>query len=1019
VLSPKPIPVNLSARRLSIFLPTLALLLLVCLKAAQAASNPLVVGSARFTVITPNCIRLEYAPNGAFVDTPSLFAADRAARFNNFRLDQTGATTIVDTGAIRLTYSPNGLSFSGSNLRAEIKKGAGTVAWAPGASNPGNLGGTARTLDGATGPFDLGQGVLSRDGWYLLDDSRDPLLTADWVQSRPSAAGTDWYLFGYGDDYRAALKSLTAIGGPVPLPRKYALGTWYSRYWPFSSDDYRQIVREYGQHDFPLDNMVLDMDWHRDGWTGWSWNRKLLPDAEALLPWLHSQGLHVTLNLHPADGVAPHEDQYAAFMQALGADPVTRQTIPFDAGSKTYMDALFSTVFAPLEKDGVDFWWLDWQQGQFTRSVPDLTNLFWLNTLLYDRTAQGGQRGLSFSRWAGWGDHRHPIHFSGDANTGFPMLAFEVPFTSTAGNVGCFFWSHDIGGHMGGRNEESYARWCQFGATSPVLRSHSTRDAQTDRRPWNYPQWAEDSMRVSFHLRSELFPYLYTNAAQSARDTVPLDRPLYLDNPREENAYHNAQEYFLGDNLLVAPIVTAGVGPGRVASQTVWFPSGTWYNEFTGERYTGGTDALVAADIAEFPLYVRGGVPVPMQPYTPRMGTAPLTTLRVRCYPGADGQTGRSTLYEDDGVTTAYERGQSAATPLSYTRRGNVVTVTVGAAKGHYTGQPAQRAVVIELPDTARATKAMLDGKPLAVVYDAARYTNKIVLPARSIGQAVTVVVQAVPGGWKALGLQAGIRHIAGVSGVGAEVSTSSLSSTQDMMLAAMGVGLVHKNEGVYLYHGRIRDLFYAPRGLLDGNQVQVGGATVALPLAGAPLEVTGPPHTWRGRTVFAPAQVSFRMSGVTWHLPAVPPPGNELTTEDNVAGTAKVTVSGTEGGYSAEGAADGVVGGYPGDKSQEWSAGSTVGATLTLTWATPQTIDRVLLYDRPNLTDQITSGEITFSDGTMLPVGALPDDASKPFELRFPAKTVTSLTFKVTGVKAGTQNAGLAEIAVFRAKGK
>lgn len=995
----------------------LAFLILVFLRAVQAAPNPVVVGQARFTVITPQCIRAEYAPTRAFVDSPSLFAANRAARFNGFGLSRNGDAMTIDTGAIRLTYTPNGLSFSGSNLRAEVKKGTQTVAWAPGASNPGNLGGTARTLDGATGPFDLGQGVLSRDGWYLLDDSRSPLLTADWVQSRPQSAGTDWYLFGYGDDYRAALKSLTAIGGPVPLPRKYALGAWYSRYWPFSSNDYRQIVREYGQHDFPLDNMVLDMDWHRDGWTGWSWNRTLLPDAEALLPWLHSQGLHVTLNLHPADGVAPHEDQYAAFMHAMGADPATKQTLPFDAGSKVYMDALFSTVFAPLEKDGVDFWWLDWQQYPNTRSIPDLTNLFWLNTLLYDHTAQNGQRGLSFSRWAGWGDHRHPIHFSGDANTGFPMLAFEVPFTSTAGNVGCFFWSHDIGGHMGGRNEESYTRWVQFGATSPVLRSHSTRDAQTDRRPWNYPKWAEDSMRVSFHLRSELFPYIYTSAAQSARDTVPLDRPLYLDYGRGENAYHNAQEYLLGDNILVAPIVTAGVGPGRVATQTVWFPAGTWYNQFTGERYAGGTDALVAADINEFPLYVRGGVPLPMQPYQPRMGTAPLNTLRVRCYPGADGLTGRSTLYEDDGVTTAYERGQSATTPLSYSRHGSVMTVTVGAARGYYAGQPARRTLVIELPDTARATEATLNGRRLAVAYDAATFTNRITLPARPIGQAVAVVIRAVPGGWDALHGRAADRRV-----LGAEPPKNSNLSTpgqQDAVLAAMGIGLVHKNEGTYLYHGTVRDLFYAPRGVLDGNQVQVGGATVALPLSGAPLEVTGPPHTWRGRTVFAPAQVSFAIKGVTYHLSSAPSSDSDLTTEDNVAGTAKVTASGAEGGYSAEGAVDGVVGGYPGDKSQEWSAGGTVGATLTLTWATPQTIDRIRLYDRPNTTDQITSGEVTFSDGTTLPVGALPDDAKTPLELRFPAKVVTSLTFKVTGVKTGTQNAGLAEIAVFQATGK
>ena len=1015
---PKPCPSALTRRRCAL-LPALALLLLGALRPAYAAPvpNPVVVGSARFTVITAQCVRMEYTPSGAFVDDPSLFAVNRAARFGGFKLAQVpNGATVIDTGALRLTYTPNGQSFSGSNLRAEIRRGARHAVWAPGATNPGNLGGTARTLDGAKGPFDLGQGVLSRDGWYLLDDSRSPLLAADWVRSRPPTAGTDWYLFGYGDDYRAALQSLTAVGGPVPLPRKYALGTWYSRYWPFSSADYHKIVQEYGQHDFPLDNMVLDMDWHKDGWTGWSWNRTLLPDAEALLPWLHAQGLHVTLNLHPADGVGPQEDRYAAFTQAMGADPATKQTIPFDAGSKTYMDALFSTVFAPLEKDGVDFWWLDWQQYPDTRSVPDLSNLFWLNTLLYDHTAQDGRRGLSFSRWAGWGDHRHPIHFSGDADTGFPMLAFEVPFTSTAGNVGCFFWSHDIGGHMGGRNEESYARWCQFGATSPVLRSHSTRDSQTDRRPWNYPAWAENSMRASFHLRSELFPYLYTSAAQTARETVPLDRPLYFDNPRQEDAYHNAQEFLLGDNLLAAPIVTAGVGPGRVAAQTVWFPAGAWYNVFTGERHAGNTDALVAADINEFPLYVRGGVPVPMQPYTPRMGTAPLTTLRVRCYPGADGQTGRSTLYEDDGITTAYERGASATTPLSYTRRGSAVTITIGAARGHWAGQTARRALVIELPDTARATAATLNGRPIAAAYDAATYTNHVTLPARPLGVAAVIVVQAKPGGWDALHARASDRRA-----LGAEPPKNNDLPTpaqQEAALAVMGVGLVRKSQAPYLYRGTVRDLFYAPRGLLDSDQVQVAGTgTAALPLSGAPLEVTGPPHVWRGRTVFKPAQISFKIKGVSYRLPAAPPPADDLTGADNVAGTAKVTASGVEDGYSAEGAVDGIVGGYPGDKSQEWSAGSTIGASLTLTWATPQTIDHILLYDRPNTTDQITSGTVTFSDGIALPVGALPNDASAPFILRFPAKTVTSLTFKVTGVSAGTQNAGLAEIAVFRVK--
>ncbi len=982
-----------------------SLLLPAWSSAALPPPAPIVSGNARFTVITPNCIRLEYSPNAQFIDAPSLFAAGRAAPVPA-RVKQAAGRVTISTGAIRLTYTPDGHPFSPANLHADIRRGAQTVRWTPGAANPGNLGGTIRTLDGADGPVDLGQGLLSRDGWFLLDDSHTPLLTASWVQARPSGAGTDWYLFGYGGNYRAALRSLAAVGGPVPLPRKYALGAWYSRYWPFSSGDYHQIVDEYAQHDFPLDNMVMDMDWHKDGWTGWSWNRKLLPDAEQLLPWFHSQGLHVTLNLHPSDGVGPQEDRYAAFMTDMGADPASKQTLPFDAADPKYMNALFSDVFKPLEADGVDFWWLDWQQFPNTRSIPSLTNLFWLNTLLYDHTAQNGQRGISFSRWAGWGDHRHPIHFSGDASTSFSMLAFEVPFTSTAGNAGCFFWSHDIGGHMGGRNEESYARWVQFGATSPVLRSHSTRDATTDRRPWNYPAWAENSMRVSFHLRDTLFPYIYTSAAQSCRDTVPLDRPLYLDYPNSEPAYHNAQEFLLGDSILAAPIVTPGVGPGRVGVQTVWFPPGIWYNSFTGEKFggaggtnAGGTNALAAADINEFPLYVKGGVPIPMQPYTPHMATAPLTTLRVRCFPGPDGATEHGTLYEDDGVTTGYERGQSAATPLTYTRRGSLITVTIGAAVGHYAGQPASRRIFIDLPDMGQAKNASWNGHPAFL--SQSNFTTEIGIPAHSIRQATVVTLNAVPAGFDTLHARAMTRRIEAVTGTYAPSVQAALAdpaltpAQQEALLAVAGVGLVAHNQSSTLYHGSIQNMLYNGRTMIP---------------------ITSPTLDWRGREVALPVSVQASFGGREYVLPLVPAP-NAILTPDNIARTAKVTASGTEGGYSAEGAVDGVAGGYPDNKVSEWSAGSKAGATLTLAWDTPQRVDHVALYDRPNTNDQVTAGMLTFSDGSTVPFGALPDDGKTPLDLRFPAKTITSLTFKVTGVKPSTENAGLSEIAVFQAK--
>ena len=252
-------------------------LLVAVLARADQTDPKIVVGKARFTVVAPECIRIEYAKDGKFVDAKSMFAVGRDAVWRGFQVEprrqQRDHRHRKDPTAIP---TPTIRPFNQGNLRAQIARGAEWVDWWPGLRNQQNLGGTIRTLDGVKGPVDLGDGVLARDGWYLLDDSSTHLLTDDWVEERPDNGNTDWYLFGYGTDYKAGLKALTRIGGAVPLPRKYVLGAWYSRYWPYSSKDYHEIVEGYAQHDFPLDVIVMDMDWHKSGWTGWSWNRELV-----------------------------------------------------------------------------------------------------------------------------------------------------------------------------------------------------------------------------------------------------------------------------------------------------------------------------------------------------------------------------------------------------------------------------------------------------------------------------------------------------------------------------------------------------------------------------------------------------------------------------------------------------------------------------------------------------------------------------------------------------------------------
>lgn len=746
------------------------------------------MGAARFTLISDHCLRIEWAADAKFVDEPSLFASTRGDSQTQYPRntqqwivpdDFNGPKLKIERPGFSLTYLADGQPLAEpigakQRLRIVVRKGEGGeedsdpyAVWSPGSLDRRNLGGTLATLDTLKGP-PIGEyptGLLSRSGWALIDDSHGHLLVDDWIVCRDwrgytSAGRVDWYLFLYADNYPLALRSLAMVSGHVPVPRRRTLGSWFSRYWPYTSADFRSIVEQYRAHGVPLDVMVLDMDWHSnsaaDGWTGWSWNRALLPDAEDLLEWLHEHQLDVTLNLHPADGVSSSEDRYAAFSRALGADPTTQSRREFDAGNKRYVEALFDEILAPLElpnsdaKKGVDFWWLDWQQDREVRSIPGLTNLAWLNELFFRASTRRGLRGQGFSRWAGWGDHRHPIHFSGDAHTGWDMLKFQVPFTVAAGHVGCFFWSHDIGGHYGPRLDETMTRWVQFGALSAALRLHSARTEALDRRPWTYPTLYFEAMRRAFNLRAQLMPTIYSETRRSCEQTLPLLRSMPIAWPRHERAYTCPGQYMLGEDLLVAPIAVPGLGERNVATMPVWFPPtsassvedttenleqrGGWYALESGEHFTANADAIVAAEIDEMPLFVRAGAPLFMQPATERMaGTIGVAsdveetseqTIILRIYPGIPGESFERTLEEDDGVSPASRDNTNDARTVvtadwiavhadreDANEQNIALRLRIQPTTGIYQRQPAHRRFIIELGGITAIHDVHIDGR--------------------------------------------------------------------------------------------------------------------------------------------------------------------------------------------------------------------------------------------------------------------------------------------------------------------
>lgn len=743
---------------------------------AAAAGNPkadpravVEAGNARFTVLTPQLIRMEWSEDGRFEDRATLTFVNRETPVPDFKVRDTKSRLTITTPALTLTYTKGG-KFSDKNLKAVFRLNGREVVWTPGTEDPQNLMGTTRTLDGCDGrklgrePME--QGLLSRAGWSVVDDSGRHVLTPDgsawkeWVEARPAGDRQDLYLFAYGHDYKQALADFQLVAGRAPLPPKYTFGYWWSRYWQYSDNEFVDLVQKLKSVDIPIDVLIVDMDWHetwglrkknpakdeygqRIGWTGYTWQKELFPSPANFLRWTENEQLKVALNLHPASGIQPYEDVYEPFTREYGWTEKGK-SVPFHIDEQKWADAYFKTVLNPMERQGVDFWWLDWQQNYLYPEVRGYrsTSLQWINELYYRETERKGLRGAGYSRWAGWGDHRHPIQFSGDAQANWEMLAFEVKLTAASGNAGCYYWAHDIGGFRGDPNPELTVRWTQFGALSAALRVHSTKDARLDRRPWISGERETAAMRRMYHMRSELMPYVYSSVWQTHSTMVPLNRPMYIEYGGDERAYCNEQEFLFGDLLLAAPIASPGTGPDKVASQRVWFPGeDVWYDFFTHERFDGGRECEISKPLEEFPLYVRGGWVLPMQPYTPRPTSTPLTTLVMRVYPSAGDADNTYTLYEDDGVTRDYEQGAYATTQLNYRRTGRVTTVTVRPTAGSYEGQVVKRAYRLQLPAAGKIERAKVGGRSVKPVFDEKLKCHVIEVPAADIRREVKIEI--------------------------------------------------------------------------------------------------------------------------------------------------------------------------------------------------------------------------------------------------------------------------------------
>ncbi|MBQ7971572.1 MAG: DUF5110 domain-containing protein, partial [Clostridia bacterium] len=253
---------------------------------------------------------------------------------------------------------------------------------------------------------------------------------------------------------------------------------------------------------------------------------------------------------------------------------------------------------------------------------------------------------------------------------------------------------------------ELTARWLQLGVFSPILRLHSSNNPYITKEPWAYGPAAERAMKDALRLRHRLLPYLYTMNVRAHRELLPLVQPMYYSHPERDAAYAVKNQYWFGDQIIVTPITQKAdpaCGRGKVRA---WLPEGVWTDLFTGTVYEGGQMIDLYRDLSSIPVLCKAGAILPM-------GEGEKMELTV-C-PGVDNAF---TLYEDAGDGFGYRKGEYATTgmTLSYTPQRAVFTVDTPQ------GDPAYlkaKDYTVCFKGYARPREVLLNGKPMAVDYDA------------------------------------------------------------------------------------------------------------------------------------------------------------------------------------------------------------------------------------------------------------------------------------------------------------
>ena len=554
-------------------------------------------------------------------------------------------------------------------------------------------------------PVLLGLHGQGRQGYGLFFDNtfrgHFDLGAADPdVASFGAEGGELRYYFIYGPALTTVVERYTELTGRMMLPPLWVLGYHQSRWSYYPEARVRKLAADFREvHHVPCDCIHLDIH-YMDGYRCFTWDSERFPDPAGLIADLHEQGFKVIVIVDP--GIKA-DHRYWVCQSGLeqdvfckGHDGKTPFKGPVWPGNCYFPDftaprvrAWWGELYQALTEVGVDGVWNDMNEpavfGPLGTTLPDRVR--------HDLEGRGGDHveahnvyGMQMARAtvegltrlrpderpvcitrSGWaGVQRYAMNWTGDNESNWSSLWLTMPMVMNLGLCGLAHTGPDIGGFSGFATGELFTRWLQMGVFLPFLRAH-TEYTSPDQEPWS---WGEPYLSVNrrfIELRYRLLPYLYTAFWQCARTGLPIVRPLSLVF-QDDSATHVLDDQFLcGDALLVAPVIEEGA-----THRSVYLPTGVWYDFWTDELLSGPVWVEVEAPLERLPLFVRAGSVVPMAPPVQYVGERPVDRLTLHVYPG----DGVSWLYEDDGESLAYRRGEYRLTRFTLAASGGRLDLT-------------------------------------------------------------------------------------------------------------------------------------------------------------------------------------------------------------------------------------------------------------------------------------------------------------------------------------------------------